>query len=81
MFDWIKELFVKKYAQSIIRHALTALVGILLSSSFPGLKELGELIQANIGSLEQVLVAAIVGLFALVWSFKEKKADEVVKTN
>jgi len=73
MLDKLKNLILNKYLGSFVRHALTALVGLLIGSELPGIAQLAELIQANAGPLAEALTAALAGVAALIWSFKDKK--------
>lgn len=71
--EWLKTLILKKYLALAVRHGLTTLVGVLLASNFPGLAQLAELIQRNMGDIEKAVLAALIGLVALLWSAKEKQ--------
>lgn len=73
MFEKIKEMILNKYLASLTRHGLTALAGVLAYATFPGAKELADLILQNMTSIEKIVVTLASAGVALVWSFAQKK--------
>lgn len=77
IFNWIQESLIKKYAGSLVRHAITALAGVLLTAGFPGAEQIAKVLQTNLDPLAAGITAMLVFIIGLAMSFKEKKA----KTN
>lgn len=75
IFDWLQESILKKYAGSLIRHAITALAGVLMSAGFPGAQEIAKVLEENVDPLAAGIAAALVFGIGLLLSFKEKKKD------
>ena len=69
LIDKIAELFISKYLGSAVRHALSALAGVLVVTV--GLDQ--ELVNQWVLSTEPIAIGVSVYLLALLMSFKEKR--------
>lgn len=78
--DWLEKTFLGSWLRRLLRHGITVLVGVLVGSSIPGLGVIADIIKENSGRLEEAVIAAILGLWAL-WSSEknEQKAEKRVQ--
>lgn len=63
LIDKFKGLFVSRFAKQLVGGALMALVGALAAMSHvPGITELAEAIQTNLGALTELFTGVLAGV-------------------
>lgn len=68
MIDWLRDLIVNRYLQSIVRHVMTVVAGWLAAIGVAS-----ETVTAFTDSATQVAIAILIWLLAQGWSLLDKK--------
>lgn len=74
MIDWIQRKVINRYTKSATRYVLMLLVGALVGSDIPGVKEVAEFLTTHADTLVELVAAVITGLVA-TWSAVKNRAN------